>query len=332
MLASAVALAATGLAQVELRLWGQSWLEPLALAILGGAILRSVWDFGGRFRPGLDFAARTLLEVAVVLLGAAVSPAILRPLGWALPAWILALVGIAIIGGFLLGRAFGLPPRMAALVACGNSICGNTAIVAVAPVVAATGEEVACAVAFTAVLGVGTVVALPFVGRALAMTDTRFGVLSGLVVYAVPQVLAAAAALGPGAIHIATLVKVVRVLTLGPVCLVLSLLWPRLAGDTASDDPAAARRPPPAKFMPWFIAGFLALAALRSGGLLAPQILPEIAGSASLITVVSMAALGLSTDLRALTRAGPRVASVATLSLLGLAGLSLGLIALLRLP
>jgi len=251
---------------------------------------------------------------------------VLRPLGWQTPLWILGFVVVAVAGGFALGRLFGLAPRMAMLVACGNSICGNSAIAAVAPVIDAQGEDVACAIAFTAVLGVVTVVLLPLVGHALAMGAMGYGVLSGLVVYAVPQVLAAAAALGPRAIHIATLVKIVRVLALGPLCLVLSLAWPRDARAGG-----ARRRPRLTTLVPWFILGFLGLAALRTAGLLSPGLLGGASDAAGVLTVVSMAALGLSTDLRALTRAGPRVAAVATLSLLALGGLGLGLIRLARL-
>jgi hypothetical protein len=67
----------------------------------------------------------------------------------------------------LLGRAFGLPPKMAVLVACGNAICGNSAIAAVAPVIDAESDDVATAIAFTAVLGVAVVIALPIVAHAL---------------------------------------------------------------------------------------------------------------------------------------------------------------------
>ena len=58
-----------------------------------------------------------------------------------------------------------LPQRMAMLVACGNSICGNSAIAAVAPVIGADADDVAASIAFTAVLGVIVVLALPLLCR-----------------------------------------------------------------------------------------------------------------------------------------------------------------------
>ena len=54
--------------------------------------------------------------------------------------------------------------------------------------------------------------------------------------------------------------------------------------------------------------------------------------AAGSLTVMAMAALGLGVDVRALGRVGAKVSTAAAISLLVLAGISLGLIALLRLP
>ncbi|WP_254461974.1 putative sulfate exporter family transporter, partial [Yersinia enterocolitica] len=79
-----------------------------------------------------------------------------------------------------IGRLLGLPTRMALLVACGNAICGNSAIAAVAPVIGADSDDVAASIAFTAVLGVVVVLGLPLLGIALGMTGLAFGTLAGL--------------------------------------------------------------------------------------------------------------------------------------------------------
>src|SRR6185503_5950264 len=131
-------------------------------------------------------------------------------------------VVVALGASYGLCRVLGLPKRMAVLVACGNSICGNSAIAAVAPVIGARGEDVASSIAFTAILGVIVVLALPLLVPLLALTDTQYGILAGLSVYAVPQVLAATMPVGMVSVQIGTLVKLLRVLMLGPVVLVLS--------------------------------------------------------------------------------------------------------------
>jgi uncharacterized integral membrane protein (TIGR00698 family) len=117
---------------------------------------------------------------------------------------------------------------MAILVACGNAICGNSAIAAVAPVIGAEAKDIAAAIAFTAVLGVLMVLGLPLFVPLAGMTDNQYGVLAGLTVYAVPQVLAATVPVSLLSTQVGTLVKLVRVLMLGPVVVVFSLIAPRL--------------------------------------------------------------------------------------------------------
>lgn len=330
--------AATVLAAIERQLFGAVWLESLVLAIIIGAIIRTAWTPSARWQTGITFSARVLLEIAVVLLGASVSAGTVLAAGPGLLVGIAAVVVLAIGCSYGIGRLFGLPHRMATLVACGNSICGNSAIAAVAPVIGADGEDVAASIAFTALFGVVLVLFLPLAVPLLHLSGLQYGALAGLTVYAVPQVLAATAPVGPVAVQLGTLVKLVRVLMLGPVVLCLSLLTRRLRDgtDAAAPHVSAGDRPKQGgvalqKLVPWFIIGFLALAALRSFGLVPHAALHPAAWAASLLTVVSMAALGLGTDLRVAARAGVRVTAVVLLSLLALGLLSLGLIRLLGL-
>lgn len=330
-LALAVTAVAYGLETVETALFGRAWLEALVLAILLGTLVRSLLLTGPRWRAGASFAAKYPLEVAVVMLGASLGIGTVLAAGPALLAGIAGVVVVAIIVSFLIGRCLRLPPRMALLVACGNSICGNSAIAAVAPVIDADGEDVAAAIAFTAVLGIVVVLGLPILGIALGMNPLAYGAFAGLTVYAVPQVIAAAAPLGAVAVQMGTLVKLVRVSLLGPVCLALAMLAPRLGGRPGAPATGTARRPSFGQVMPWFVLGFLALVLCRSAGLIPDAALPEIGRIATFLTVLAMAGLGLGTDVRALARAGGRVTAAVVLSLVGLAAVSLALLAALGL-
>ena len=329
----AVTLAATMLEKGEAWLFGRAWLEALVLAILLGTAIRTVWTPDLRWRAGVTFCAKTLLEVAVVLLGASISVQTIQAIGGDLLVGIAGVVVVAIGASYAIGRALGLPRRMAVLVACGNSICGNSAIAAVAPVIGADSKDVASSIAFTAVLGVVVVLTLPLTVPLIHLSRLQYGVLAGLTVYAVPQVLAATAPVGTLAVQIGTVVKLVRVLMLGPVVLALSLAGGRLrdAPDVAAPNLSAGDRPAPGRvplhrLVPWFIIGFLALAVLRSLGLMPRPVLAPVATAANLLTVVSMAALGLGVDVRVVAKAGPRVTAAVTASLLVLGAISLVLI------
>jgi uncharacterized membrane protein YadS len=70
--------------------------------------------------------------------------------------------------------------------------------------------------------------------------------------------------------------------------------------------------------------------ALRSADLLPHALLHPAELSSSVLTVMSMAALGLGVDARSVLRAGGRVTMVVVLSLLVLCAISLALIHLLH--
>lgn len=328
---AAVTVAAVAVQALELSLLGRGWIDAIVLAILIGATVRSVWTPPAALHPGIEFSARTLLEIAVVLLGASVSAATVMAIGPGLLAGTALVVAAALAVSYGLGRLLGLTHRMAVLIACGNAICGNSAIAAVAPVIDADAEDVSAAIAFTAVLGIGVVLSLPWLAVALRMTELNYGVLAGLTVYAVPQVLAATLPTGSVAAQAGTLVKLVRVLMLGPVCLFLAVATAlgRKSGAASVDGVAPARRISIRHLVPWFIVGFLLMMAARSVDLIPAAALPVIAQAATVLTLISMAALGLSTDVRAVARSGVRIAAVVILSLLALIGLALGLIGLL---
>ncbi|NHN92114.1 YeiH family protein [Acetobacter sicerae] len=320
LLSMAVAGSAMLLEQAERSLVGTAWIESLVLAILAGTILRTLWQPPATFESGIHFSAHTLLEAAVALMGAAVSFEMVMKAGPMLVLGIVGTVGIAIGAGVLLGRAFGLPAKMAVLIACGNAICGNSAIAAVAVAIDADNDEAATAVAFTAVLGIVVILCLPLAAHTLHLTQTEGGVLAGLTVYAVPQVLAAAGPMGATAIQIGTLVKLIRVLMLGPVVAVCSLIYARQTPFRNDTKPGFSLN----RFLPPFIVVFMGLMAARSLGLVPHVLLAPLHTMSSLFTLVAMAALGLGVDLRNVLAAGPRVVTVVTLSLA-----VLGMVALL---
>lgn len=307
-----VATAALAAEHLQQHLVGRAWLEALVLAIVLGMVLRTAWNPPAHFQAGVDCAAKTVLEIAVALMGATISYAVIKGAGIPLLFGVAILVASAIIGGFLLGRILGLPRKMAMLVACGNAICGNSAIAAVAPAINAKNDDVAAAIAFTAVLGVAVVLLLPLGAQALHMSPIAGGALAGLTVYAVPQVIAAAGPMGSVAVQFGTLVKLIRVLMLGPVVAILSLLFAR----RGRGEPGT--RAPISMPLPWFIGAFLLLIAANSAGLLPAAATSAAGGTANLLTIVAMAGLGLSVDLRSIFAAGPRITAVVILSLIQL--------------
>jgi uncharacterized integral membrane protein (TIGR00698 family) len=319
-LAAGIAVVARGAETLQVLVLGQAFVSDLVLALLIGSLVSLAAGLPERVKPGAKFGAKTLLEVAIVLLGASMNLAAMGGEELTLAGMVAVFVLAAVAIGYGIGRALGLEPRLAALVACGNAICGNSAILACAPVIKARAHEIAAALAFTAVIGLGTVLILPVILHVLGLDEVRYGILAGLTVYAVPQVLAAASAGGAASVQIGALVKLMRVLMLGPVLVVMGLLGNR--GTPVGERPT---------HVPPFIIGFIALAALRGLGLIPEPLIAPMSEMSSLLSLLAMAALGLVVDLRTVSHAGGRVLAAGVLSLTALALMSSAVLFLLDL-
>ena len=162
----------------------------------------------------------------------------------------------------------------------------------------------------------------------LDLSLTQYGTLAGLTVYAVPQVLAATLPIGALSNQVGTIVKLVRVLMLGPVVLGLTLI----AGQFREEGGAAPVRtggwPPLRELVPWFIVGFLIMMLLRSLGFIPRDLVAPLRTIAAVLTTIAMAALGLGVDVRTVAKAGPQVVTAVTASLVVLGLISYALIRL----
>ena len=323
LLCTVITITATLLEAAEVHSTEHTYLEALVIAILLGAAVRTIWKPGPRWIPGIAFSAKFVLECAIVMFGASISAATITALGPILIVGIVCIVAIAIGTSYLIARLLGLSQRLAILIACGNSICGNSAIAAIAPVIGADGNDVASSISFTAVLGVVVVLILPLLAPILHLSLTQYGVLAGLTVYAVPQVLAATLPIGALSNQVGTVIKLVRVLMLGPVVLGFSLL----AGGMRPAQSRSNRSGPRFfEMIPWFIVGFLALMITRSLGLIPAAVLPRVTHVAAWLTTVAMAGLGLGVDVSAVAQTGLRVTLAVTASLVVLGVISYALI------
>lgn len=304
LLAIAVTIIALVIAEIETLVIGYPLLEPLVLSLILGVIIRALWQPPATAEPGIAFSAKQVLEFAIVLIGFSLALGTLIDAGMRLAVAVLLSVALTLTLGVVLGRLAGLPTKLAVLIGVGNAICGNSAIAAVAPVIRARKQDVASAIALTAVLGIGVVLTLPLLIPLISLTDPEYGVVAGLSVYAVPQVLAATFPVSAAAGQIASLVKLTRVLLLGPVVALFAVVY-RERGTDPGTSSLTIR-----KLVPWFVIGFGIAVALRSAGVI-PGWFADLAQETSrVLTAIAMAGLGLSVDVRSVRETGGKVALV----------------------
>lgn len=302
-LAATVTLVAIVIAEIETLIIGYALLEPLVLALILGVVVRAFWQPPANMQPGIDFSAKQVLEFAIVLIGFSLALGTLVDAGAKLALAVLVSVSLTLALGTGLGTLAGLPLKLSVLIGVGNAICGNSAIAAVAPAIRARKQDVASAIALTAVLGIGVVLTLPLLIPVVGLSDSEYGVVAGLSVYAVPQVLAATFPVSATAGQIASLVKLTRVLLLGPMVALLAILF-RERDATGGSNLTLK------KLVPWFVIGFGITVTLRSLGLVPGWFADGAQETSRVMTAVAMAGLGLSVDVRSVRETGGRVAAV----------------------
>jgi uncharacterized membrane protein YadS len=223
----------------------------------------------------------------------------------------------------LASRVVRVDGRLAVLIAVGSAVCGNTAIVATAPVIGARAREVAYAVATITLFGTLAVFLYPAIGRAIGLPQPQFGLWAGVAVHDTSQVIATSSAYGSGALDVATVVKLIRNALMAPLLLVIATVWAArvqagAGGEEAAradsvfdadgtenpaepDDKADGTRDLTGRgirrALPLFVLGFLALAALRTLGVIGPDLATTLDLIARTLILVALAAVGMSIHL-----------------------------------
>ena len=284
-----------------------------ALALLLGLALGSVPWIRRPLVPGARWAARVLLRIGVALLGARLTLGAILEGGAAGAVGAALVVVLGLAAGIWLARRAALPERLGWLLAAGMAICGNSAILALAPIVRAEERETTYAVSTITLFGLLGVLLLPVVGRLADLPDGVLGTWAGLAINDTAQVVAAGYAYSPGAGDAATIVKLTRNLAIAPVLVGAALVMARRA---PGGEVGAAGRPSAGglvlRAVPWFVIGFVLFAGLRTAGVLDGTVAGDttladaLAGLAGWCILLALAGVGLSADLRATLAIGPR--------------------------
>lgn len=272
-------------------------------AILFGIVLRNAIGLPAWSSPGVAFTSKKVLQGAIVLLGFGIDLPGLWSVGRASAGVMIVTLAVGLIGGLMLGRVLRVDSRSGLLIAVGTSICGASAIAAIAPIVAAEAGEIAYAISTIFLYNVIAVFLFPFFGHVMHMSDTSFGIWAGTAVNDTSSVVAAGYSFSQTAGIIATIVKLARTVMIIPVSLgvAAAVAW-RARGHGA----LRQERRGIAHAIPWFIFAFVIAAAVDSAALLPHAVTSSLAEFGSFLIVVALAAVGLSVDVRAFGSAGIR--------------------------
>lgn len=268
---------------------------PVVLvAIALGLIVANARGIPVAVRPGLALASGALLRVGIVLLGFELVLQELLTLGARGLVVVVAVVVATFFGTRWAGRRLGVSEGLSLLVATGFSICGVSAIAAARGVSDADEEEVTYAIALVTLCGSLAIVLLPALKGILGLDDHDYGVWVGASVHDIAQVVATSSAVGGVAVGTAIVVKLTRVLLLGPLVAWIAWRKGRSAGVSRL------------RLVPPFVLAFVAAAALRSADLVPSGILPALADTKTVLLALALFAVGARVEVRRLLAVGGR--------------------------
>jgi uncharacterized integral membrane protein (TIGR00698 family) len=247
--------------------------------------------------------SKLCLKGGIVLLGASLDLGVIMRTGLESLPVLLLTIGAGLICALLLGRAMTVHWRMRCLIGIGTTICGASAIAALAPVVRAKAEEIAYSISVIFFFNMLAVFMFPTIGHLMNLSDPGFGLWAGTAVNDTSAVVAAGFAYSHDAGTIATIVKLTRTTLIIPLVIGFGLLMPWFEARPESSGDSLAQRVYQA--VPVFILLFVLASLLNTLGLLG-QFGANIQLVGRWVLVVALAAVGLQGHWRAFTGAGAR--------------------------
>ncbi|MEJ8567904.1 YeiH family protein [Elongatibacter sediminis] len=310
----------------------RSPLSPILLALTLGILVRHTLGLNPRFQPGVQFSSVHVLRAGIVLLGLQLSLLEAGRIGLlALPVVVPCIV-LAYVCVRWLARRMDVSRDLGTLLAVGTSICGVTAIVALAPAIRARREDTSYAVTCITLFGLSAMMVYPVLARyVFDGASVQVGVFLGAAVHDTSQVIGAALLYqhyfaDPQVLEIATVTKLVRNLSMLVILPAVCLLHARATAAAELQTRAGNRRnssatagtPALAGVFPFFILGFVALCVVRSVGDLGTspfglfdrqdwhQWLDVSKSLSQYCLCAAMAGVGLETDVRSFRALGYR--------------------------
>jgi len=273
---------------------------PIICIVIGVAIA-AIRKPSERFRPGIATSSKLILQISVVVLGSQLSLKEIVKVGFtSLPVMLGSLI-VCLVGAYWIGKWLGIVGDLRTLIGVGTSICGASAIAAVTPIIGAASVDVAYAISTIFLFNMTAVLTFPLLGHLLGLSQHSFGLFAGTAINDMSSVVAASTTYGSVAANYAIVVKLTRTMLIIPISLGLATLERRkLKTDESKPNVHIAR------LVPWYLIGFLVVAAANSFGLIPQGIHHDLVQISIFLIAMALAAIGLSTDIAGLRRTGHR--------------------------
>ena len=279
-------------------------IGSVATAILIGFIINNIFlDKLKICTPGINFSEKSLLSLAIVLLGSTVNFTFLNAKTIFM---IISLIFISIIICLIVGRLFGLERNLSILLGIGNGVCGSSAIAGASKVIDVKKEDIGISIGVINFLGALSIPLIPLLLLNLFpyFSEEQNSFIIGTTVQALGQVVATGNIINSNVGEYATIIKMIRISMLGPLIILLNLLIVRKTKSETS------------LILPKFIIGFILIGLLTHFNFIPHLILELFQKASKILLVIAMAAIGLKISLNDILKFGKKSFFVGTIGFL----------------
>ena len=298
---------------IELFGTSKSPISTVMIAILLGIVMGNAFTPRPGMMIGLDFTQKYILKLGIIFLGIRLSFGEFLKFGSvAIPLIIVCILSVLILIKLLIKKV-PISSKMSYLIAIGTSVCGATAIVAVAPVIEAKKTEVAYAIANITLFGVIAMLVYPYFAEWYFYGEPlKAGLFLGTAIHETSQVAAAGLIYdqqfnSPETLNVATVTKLIRNTFLVIMIPLFAFLYNR--GGAKNKNYSIL------SIFPYFVIGFIGMIIVRNIG---DQIFTEenvnfetwetfigyLKSLATVFLTMAMAAVGISINLNELKSMG----------------------------
>ncbi|WP_227429779.1 YeiH family protein [Psychrobacter sp. I-STPA6b] len=310
-----------------------SWLSSLgfstltlaiALGMLVGNTLYPRWE--NKCHAGVLFSKGKLLKLGIILYGFHLTLSQIGQVGVAsIVADALILTSTFALTYILACKVFAIDQHTAILMGAGCSICGAAAVLATEPVLKADSDKVAVAIAVVVIFGTLAIFLYPAMYHwgLWDFVDKQWGIYIGSSVHEVAQVYAAGHAINDEVENIAVTAKMIRVMMLAPFLILVSIFVSRQATKqqmaevtnntnaiNTTDATNSLEHSENTKKLankitiPWFAILFIVMVAVNSLNIIPQTVVQGLLTLDQWLLTMAMVALGLTTHISAIKRAG----------------------------
>lgn len=271
--------------------------NAVLIALLVGMILGNVTDWSKRFKNGIDFSGSKVLEVSIVLLACGMSIAEIGNLGWETIVIVVAMVIFMLLATVGLSKRMNCPRSGGLLTGFGTTICGSSAIAAVAPTVAKDKHDIGISLAVVSLIGAIFMFFWPMINPVIDIDPKHMALLTGGTLHSVGNVAGAGYSISEDVGSMAVTIKMLRVALLAPAVLLFNVLTQESKPKSFIDFFK----------LPVYLWAFIGMSLLVTFVDLPETLVANVSVGAKWLLAVAMAAIGFKTSFKTLYQSGKKV-------------------------